>query len=162
MGVANVLFHNTVTHTYSCGCPTYVLPGWFIWPALHSKNSLFQQFYNLCHTFVTSCGKRQGTNKCCDLASTATIVYHPPPVPSLQEREWAGPDYVNLFDAYTPLLPSLFEGSMRTSIKTVVHTEINCTVHSHPVNCERAQSVPPLSTTRISYTVYPHNNAVCF
>lgn len=153
----NVLFHNKVTHIYSRGCPTCTLPGWFIWPALHSQRSLFQQFYNLCHTSVISCGKRHKTDKCYDLASTARIVYHPPPVLSLQEREWVGLDYMNLFGDYIPLLSSLFEGSMQTSIKTVVHMQINCTVHSRPVNCDREHSVQPSSTTRISYTIYPHD-----
>lgn len=143
MGVENVLFHNKVICIYSCGCSTRTLPGWFIWPALHSWRSPFQQFYGLCHTPVTSCGKRHGTDKCCDLGSTVQIVYHPPPVLSLQEREWVGLDYMNLFDGYIPLLSPLFKGSMQTSIKTVVHIQINCTVHSRLVNCNRGHSVRP-------------------
>ena len=35
--------------------------------------------------------------------------------------------------------------------------QINCTVHSHLVNCDREHSVQPSSTTRTSYTIYPHD-----
>lgn len=108
------------------------------------QRSPFQQFYNLCHKSITSCGKRHKTDKCCDLASTARIVYHPPPVLSLQERMSR-----TRLCGYTPLLTSLFEGSMQTSIKTVVHMQINCTINSCLVSCNRGHTVQPSFTTKL-------------
>lgn len=105
MGVVNTLIHNKVIHINICECLTYTLPRWFIWPALHSQRLLFQKFYNLCHRFATSRGKRPKVDKCCDLASTR-IVYYPPPALSMQGRKQVVLDYMNSFD-----------GSLATSLR---------------------------------------------
>mgnify|MGYP001852016857 CR=1 FL=1 len=57
--------------------------------------------------------------------------------------------------------PLSLEGTHR-SITTIVHTQINCTVHSFLANCKTEHSVQPSPTTRISYIIYPCDSAVRF
>lgn len=98
MGVVNTLFHNKVTHIYLCECLTYTLLRWFICPALHSQRLLLPEILQSVSQVCQSCGKRHKVDKCCDLASSSRIVYHPPPALSMQGRKQVGLDCIKLFD----------------------------------------------------------------